>query len=116
MNPAGVIEQLQELSALRAAGAPSNITWEMNALDVSLDNSAFLSKWTDGKFSASERRIYITKWAGDAFDALVASKHISKHFLKTGWAVFFESMADQIPSAFKDYLIMRFPAAVNSHS
>ena len=55
-----------------------------NALDVSLDNSAFLSKWTDGKFSASERHIYITKWAGDAFDALVGSKRISKYFLKTG--------------------------------
>ena len=44
-----------------------------------------LNLWTDGKVNASERRILLTKWAGDAWDVL-ASMTIIKVFKHCGVA------------------------------
>ena len=44
-----------------------------------------LNLWTDGKVNASERRILLTKWAGDAWDAL-PSMTIIKAFKHCGVA------------------------------
>jgi len=54
-------------------------------LDAQLDSDAgFMSKWVDGKFSASERRILITKWIGEAWEQLCDAGYIRKYFEKTG--------------------------------
>eukprot|EP00474_Spongospora_subterranea_P005982 CRZ06440.1 hypothetical protein [Spongospora subterranea] len=53
-------------------------------LDKELENPAFLSKWTDGKFSARERRILITKWVGNAFDEIIKLGRVHRYFEKTG--------------------------------
>ena len=46
-------------------------------LDAQLDSDAgFMSKWIDGKFSASERRILITKWIGEAWEQLCDAGYI----------------------------------------
>jgi hypothetical protein len=58
--------------------------WMSLALDAELEDPGFLGKWTDGKFSASERRILMTKWAGDAFERLTASRRNERYFTKTG--------------------------------
>jgi hypothetical protein len=54
-------------------------------LDDQLQNDAgFMSKWIDGKFTAAERRILITEWAGDAWEDLCNGGYIRKNFEKTG--------------------------------
>ena len=44
-----------------------------------------LNAWSDGKVSASERRILMTRWAGDAWDTL-SSMTIIKAFKHCGVA------------------------------
>jgi hypothetical protein len=67
------------------AGAGRFIKYQVGReLDDALENPAFMSKWMDGKFTARERRVLITKWVGSAFDALCASGHIERYFTKTG--------------------------------
>jgi hypothetical protein len=54
-------------------------------LDAQLDkDAAFMSKWIEGKFTASERRVLITKWVGEAWDEFRQQPYIYKYFEKTG--------------------------------
>jgi hypothetical protein len=54
-------------------------------LDAQLDSdAAFMSKWVKGKFTASERRILITKWVGEAWEEFRKQPYIYKYFEKTG--------------------------------
>ena len=54
-------------------------------LDEQLDNdAAFMTKWIDGKFTASQRRVLITKWVGNAWDDFCHGGYIHKYFEKTG--------------------------------
>ena len=55
-----------------------------NALDAELADVQFMEKWTGGKFTAAQRRILMTKWAADAFDALVKARRMERYFVKTG--------------------------------
>eukprot|EP00474_Spongospora_subterranea_P001207 CRZ01665.1 hypothetical protein [Spongospora subterranea] len=58
--------------------------WMGNALDEALDDPSFLDKWSNGKFSAKERRILMTRWAGDAYEKLISSRRNERYFVKTG--------------------------------
>lgn len=79
--PPNLTHMLQPIDA----GAGRSIKFHMaNSLDVGLENPAFLEKWTSGKFTARQRRVLMTKWAGDAFDKIVESRRIGRYFLKTG--------------------------------
>jgi hypothetical protein len=53
-------------------------------LDQALDEPRFREKWMDGKFTARERRVLITKWVGSAFEKLCKSGGITRYFEKTG--------------------------------
>ena len=53
-------------------------------LDDELENAQFMEKWTDGKFTTRERRVLITKWAGQAWDDFVARGGHKKYFTDTG--------------------------------
>ena len=48
-------------------------------LDAQLDEDAVLmSKWIEGKFTVSERRVLITKWVGEACDEFRPQPYIYK--------------------------------------
>ncbi|CEP02794.1 hypothetical protein PBRA_002761 [Plasmodiophora brassicae] len=54
-------------------------------LDAQMDDdAAFSSKWLGGKFTASERRVLITNWVGEAWERLCQAGYIHKYFEKTG--------------------------------
>ena len=54
------------------------------ALHLELENPDLLDKWVGGRFSARERRMMMTRWAGNAYDSVLRSKRNERYFLKTG--------------------------------
>src|SRR5690242_8743821 len=58
-------------------GSVRSIKFHMcSSLDTELEHAAFLTKCPGGKFSASERRILMTKWLGDAHYSLDKSRRM----------------------------------------
>ena len=54
------------------------------ALDECLESPDFLDKWEHGKFTARERRVWISRWVGEAWQKCVESERADRYFLKTG--------------------------------
>jgi hypothetical protein len=54
------------------------------SLDYCLEDAAFNSKWQDGKFTASERRVLMTEWVGEAWEQICSDRYIHRYFQKTG--------------------------------
>ena len=54
------------------------------ALDECLESPDFLDKWESGRFTARERRVWITRWVGQAWQEFVESERADRYFLKTG--------------------------------
>jgi len=56
-----------------------------------------LERWTEGKFTASERRIIMTKWVGDAWAAVSKDREaIMRGFTKAGIAVAIDGSEDDL--------------------